>query len=294
MSDVAENGFATLPTLAPRPANAHKGDFGRVLIVAGSRGMSGAAVLAGSSALRSGAGLVTVAVPQSVWPIVAAANPAFMTLPLPDESGRLSLEALRPMADAAHRADVVVVGPGLGRSDTLGGLMQQFIAICPNMMVIDADALNALGPMPDVLRDHRHMRVITPHPGEFCRLSGKTSIEVKHNRAALASEFANEFGIVVVLKGHGTLVTDGTRSYRNPTGNPGMATAGSGDVLAGLIGALAGQGLDAFAAAQLGVYLHGMAGDLARDEFGEISVIATDLIDHLPRAFVRHTTEGRK
>jgi NAD(P)H-hydrate epimerase len=154
-------------------------------------------------------------------------------------------------------------------------------------LVLDADALNVLGPNPDVLRSHAGRLILTPHPGEFARLSGFPVAEVQAQREAHAVRFAAQFGVVLVLKGHQTVVTDGGQVYTNTTGNPGMATGGTGDVLAGLIAALLGQSLDSFAAAQLGVHLHGLAGDLARDDLGEVSLIATDLLDYLPRAFRR-------
>ena len=291
MSNASFSGFAPLPQLPSRPVDSHKRDFGHVLVVAGSRGMSGAAVLAGTAALRGGAGLVTVAVPESVWQIVAGSNPALMTLPLHDHVGRFGEDALRPLMDAASRADVVVLGPGLGRSDSLTHLVVNFVAACPKPMVIDADALNALGKLPMVLRNTPASRILTPHPGEFARLIGRESDEIGDQREQLAGSFVTEFGIVLVLKGHATFVTDGKQSYRNSTGNPGLATAGTGDVLAGLIGALIGQKLEPFAAAQLGVYLHGLAGDLARDTLGEAGVTAPDVVEYLPRAFLRHAEQ---
>ncbi len=271
--------ITTLPKLQPRRADAHKGDFGRVLIVAGSRGMSGAAVLAGSAALRGGAGLVTVACPEDVWPIVAAGNPCYMTLPL--AKGDTS-----NLRDAAAKADIVVAGCGLGRSPLATECVLPVLARSKRL-VLDADALNIVADSPQLL-SRRCERILTPHPGEFSRLSGVAAADIQARREEVSIEFAQKFGGVLVIKGNGTLVCDGQRLYQNTTGNPGMATAGSGDVLSGVIAALWAQGLPAFEAAQLGVYLHGLAGDLARDQLGETSLTAADLLDYLPKAFLAH------
>jgi NAD(P)H-hydrate epimerase len=279
MADIQR--VTTIPQLPPRKPDAHKGDFGRVLVVAGSRGMSGAAVLCGSAALRGGAGLVTVACPEDVWPIVAAGNPCYMTLPLAvgDES---------TITQTAAHADVVVIGPGIGQSATSRDLIQRLLQSSPGRLLVDADALNLLATSQDLLKSYRAETILTPHPGEFARLTGLTIGDVQNRRDEVTINFAARFGVVLVLKGHGTLVCDGQRIYRNTTGNPGMATAGSGDVLSGLIGALWGQGLSAFEAAQLGVYLHGLAGDLALGGLGEASLTAADLLDYLPRAFLAY------
>jgi ADP-dependent NAD(P)H-hydrate dehydratase len=275
-----------LPTLAPRPADSNKGMFGRVLVVAGSRGMSGAAILCASGALRGGAGLVYLAVPQEVLPIVAAVNPCYLTASLPqDEQGRLAETAESSLLTLAQGKDVVVFGPGLGQSPALPVLLASLLAQVKCPLVLDADGLNALVGQTDRLGDRPAPSILTPHPGEFARLISSDVPTVQAHRQELAGRFAAEHGVILVLKGHGTLVTDGGRLYQNNTGNPGMATGGTGDVLTGLIAALLGQGLDAFAAAQLGVYGHGLAGDLARDDLGEVSLIASDLLSYLPRVF---------
>lgn len=275
-----------LSALAPRAADSNKGTFGRVLVVAGSRGMSGAAVLCGSAALRGGAGLVRVAVPQEILPQVAIGNPCYTTAALPqDGDGRLSTAAESELVALAQAHDVVALGPGLGRSPDLTKLLTALVAQVRGPLILDADGVNAFTDAPKHLRRHAGPLALTPHPGEFARLLHTSAAEVQARRRELAERFAAEHDAVLVLKGHGTLVTDGQRLYQNTTGNPGMATAGSGDILTGLLAALAGQGLELFAAAQLGVYLHGLAGDLARDKLGEISLIATDLIDFLPQAF---------
>jgi NAD(P)H-hydrate epimerase len=277
-----------VPSLRPRPADANKGSFGHVLVVAGSRGMSGAAVLCASAALRGGAGLVYLAVAESILPLVAVANPCYLTVPLPqDDQGRLAVAAQAELLDLVRSNTVAAVGPGLGRSDGLSALVRSVLEQ-KTPLILDADALNALAGRVDALKQHAGPVVLTPHPGEFARLLGCDVPTVQARRQELAVRFAAENGVVVVLKGHGTVVTDGRRVYVNPTGNPGMAKGGTGDVLTGLIAALIGQGLEPFAAAQLGVYLHGRAGDLARDDLGETSLIASDLLDYLPRAFREH------
>jgi len=278
-----------LPHLPPRPQDANKGMFGRVLMVAGSHGMSGAAVLCASAALRGGAGLVRLAVPEGILTIVAAANPCYTTAPLPqDEHGRLSAAALPELLELVRGNNVAALGPGLGQSAELGDIIASILEKTATPLVLDADALNVLVNRLDALRKHRGPIILTPHPGEFARLLGSDITTVQANRQELAVDFARKHGVVVVLKGNGTVVTDGRRVYVNTTGNPGMATGGTGDVLGGLIAALLGQKLEPFAAAQLGVYLHGRAGDLARERVGEASLIASDLLDYLPRAFEQH------
>jgi NAD(P)H-hydrate epimerase len=276
-----------LPSLAPRRAESNKGDFGRVLVVAGSRGMTGAAVLCGTAALRGGAGLVRLAVPADVLPIVAAGNPCYMTAPLPsDEHGRLHRKAATELAALLRTNDVAAVGPGLGQGEGATECVRVALA-SPTPLVLDADGLNVLSGDTTPLRQRSAPVIVTPHPGEFARLIQRDVATVLAKREELAVRFAAEHTLALVLKSHATLVTDGKRLYRNTTGNPGMATGGSGDVLTGLITALFGQGLDAFAAAQLGVYLHGLAGDLASEKLGEISLIAADLLDYLSPAFLR-------
>lgn len=275
---------ASLPRIAARAAEGHKGTYGHVLVVAGSRGMSGAAVLCSGGALRGGAGLVTVATPETAQPIVAAGQPCALTLALPaNPEGHMSAAAEPIVMSATKRCDVLAVGPGLGGGLGVTSIVTSLLTISEKPIVLDADGLNVLGPSPSALR-RKDPLVITPHPGEFARLSGMPIADVQANRESVAVKFAQDYQLVLVLKGHMTLVTDGRRLYRNSTGNPGMATGGSGDVLTGLIAALLGQGLEVFSAAQFGVYWHGLAGDLARDELGELSLIASDLLTYLPRA----------
>ena len=276
------------PLLPPRQSESNKGDYGKVLIVAGSRGMAGAAVLCGSAALRGGAGLVRVAVAREIQPTVAGGNPCYTTIPLPqDDQGRLNPAALLDLRKLALDCDVVALGPGLGRGHGLTFLVTGLVESLTIPLVLDADGLNAVANDPTRFQGHAGPIVITPHPGEFARLLSLTIPEVQAQRTALARRFALEHKLVVVLKGHRTIVTDGQRVYENATGNPGMATGGAGDVLTGIIAALIGQGLAPFDAAILGVYRHGLAGDLAAAALGEVSLIASDLLTYLPEAF-RH------
>jgi ADP-dependent NAD(P)H-hydrate dehydratase len=273
-----------LPQLAPRDPESHKGDFGRLLLIGGSRGMSGAIALAGLAAVRSGAGLVRLASPDVCLDAVAAQFPAYMTLALPsDRHGRIARRAWDELHRAIEQATVVAVGPGLGRSLGLDWLVDRLYREVALPMVVDADALNALAERRTPLAEHAGPRILTPHPGEFRRLFPKASDE-RADQESLAIELAGSAGIVLVLKGHHTLVTDRDLSSRNTTGNPGMATGGSGDVLTGVITALLGQGLSPFDAARLGVYLHGAAGDIAAQVYGEVSLTPLDLVESLSMA----------
>jgi NAD(P)H-hydrate epimerase len=282
-----------LPTLAPRPPDSHKGDFGRVLVVAGSRGMAGAAILCGSTVLRGGAGLVRLAVPEAILPTVAAGHPCYMATPLPqDRQGRLSLRAGAMLTTLAQANDIVAFGPGLSATPSIAAVLRRLLKEYPGPLVLDADGLNALVGHTSDLRGRPTPAILTPHPGEFARLIDRDIATVQAQRQELAVAFARHHEVVVVLKGAGTLVTDGRRLYENTTGNPGMATGGSGDVLTGLIAALLGQRLSPFDAAQLGVHLHGLAGDLACEQLGEVSLTAADLLDYLPAAFRHHSQAG--
>ena len=272
-----------LPRLPPRKPDAHKGDFGTALIVGGSRGMAGAVSLAGMSALRGGAGLVRLAVAEAIVDTVSRFEPSYMTAPLPcDSAGRIAGAAYDRIVEVAETATVIACGPGLGRSLDLDQLVLRLYREIAKPMVFDADALNALATEPETLAHPGGPRILTPHPGEFARLINR-KLEPEP-RAEAAVQLAARCGIVVVLKGHRTLITDGGRRAINSTGNPGMATGGTGDVLTGLITALACQHLEAFDAARLGVHLHGLAGDLAAEELGEVSLIASDVVLFLPDA----------
>lgn len=278
-----------LPRLAPRSPESHKGNFGRVLLIGGSRGMSGAIALAGMAAVKAGAGLVQLAVPEPCLGEVAAPFPAYMTLGLPsDRCGRISRTAFAKLQSALQQATSAAIGPGLGRSLGLDLLVSRLYAESSSPLVVDADALNALAGRGSPLNVHAGPRILTPHPGEFRRLAPGCDRESRPAQEEHARRLAAEAHVIVVLKGHRTLVTDGIAKSRNDTGNPGMATGGSGDVLTGVIAALLGQGLDPFAASRLGVYLHGSAGDLAAAGLGEISLSARDIADALPRAFLAY------
>jgi ADP-dependent NAD(P)H-hydrate dehydratase len=242
---------------------------------------------------------VRLAVPGELQPLVAGANPCYMTAPLPyDIHGLLACGAETDLVDLAQTNDVVAIGPGLGRSPAITALVSALLGKVPTPLVVDADGLNALQAHPERFLDRQAFReeknnpnaapvIVTPHPGEFARLTGSDLGTVQAHRQTLAVRFAQEHRVILVLKGHGTIVTDGRRVYINTTGNPGLATGGTGDVLTGLIAALLGQKLEPFAAAQLGVHVHGLAGDLARDAVGEVSLIATDVVQYLPAAFLR-------
>jgi len=278
-----------IPKLKPRAIDAHKGDFGRVCIIAGSIGMSGAAALAGRAALRAGAGLVRVATPKSVLPIVASIEPSFTTVPLAEDSaGRISAKAIDTILNLAGENDCLAFGPGLGVSNALCAVLETLIRQEQLRLIIDADGLNNLSRIKDWPAVSRAKLILTPHPGEMKRLwAGLFRTTLPSDRQSQAAQLANKTGTTVVLKGKGTIVTDGEKLYVNKTGNPGMATAGSGDVLTGVIAALCGQGLDNFDAAVLGVYIHGLAGDIAAEKVGQVSLIATDIIQALSDAFMK-------
>jgi NAD(P)H-hydrate epimerase len=281
--------------IEPRSPDSHKGDYGHVLVVAGSPGRTGAASLAARGALRSGAGLVTIGTPSSSAAVVAALGAEYMTLPLPEApDGMLAGEALETLL--GFDADVLVVGPGLGRSPSVEALVRALVERSGVPLVLDADALNAFAAEPARLegRDSAAI-VITPHPGEMARLTGLSAEDVQANRLDVAREFASTHRVYVVLKGHRTVIaTPDGRTTINLTGNPGMATGGTGDVLAGMIGAWLGQLLDPDAAVRIAVYLHGVAGDQAAADEGEAALVAGDLADRLGDAFLEVTSRRRQ
>ena len=281
-----------LPELPPRASDAHKGEFGRVLVLAGSPGMVGAAALCGDACLRAGAGLVTVATPEGTYPIVASKLTCCTTRPLPESpAGTLSRRAFNEIRELAEGFDAVALGPGLGRHRETTHLVHDLIKTLAQPMVIDADGLNALAEDAACLDHAPAARILTPHPGEMARLLGGSAGDVQKAREQTAARFASEHQCVLLLKGHGTVVSDGERVYINTTGNPGMASGGTGDVLTGVTAALAGQGLAPFEAAALGAYVHGLAGDLAAQSIGQVSLIASDVLAWLPGAFRRLTND---
>jgi ADP-dependent NAD(P)H-hydrate dehydratase len=282
MTKLLDQTTTPLPRLPVRDPNSHKGDYGRALLIGGSRGMSGAIALAGRATLRSGAGLVTLAVPRCVQDIVAAMEPSYMTHALPDDEGHIIASSADDLLALTDGATAVALGPGLGRSPSMVSFAERLVREVTQPMVVDADALVALAERPAALAAARGPRILTPHPGEFARLTGKPYDEKDRTNAAAALASDN---VIVVLKGYHTVVTDGTRFSLNQTGNPGMATGGSGDVLTGVITGLLCQGLSPFDAARLGTHIHGLAGDLAAADLGQVSLIASDLIGYLPKAF---------
>ncbi len=279
--------------ISPRTPDTHKGDYGRVLIVAGSRGKTGAAHLAALGALRSGAGLVTVATPGSCLGIVASLGAEYMTEPLDEAVNGLDPDGVDRLLEIAR--DVIAIGPGLGQAEATRTFVQQLVDRATMPLVIDADGLNAFTGDTDRLagREGRDV-IVTPHPGEMARLVGMSIDEVQANRLDVARNFAVAHHLYVVLKGHRTLIaTPGGHVFINPTGNPGMATGGTGDVLTGMIAAWVAQLLDAEAACRLAVYLHGMAGDLAEADEGEVAMTSADLAAHIGDAVLELTARRK-
>ncbi|MGB9597299.1 MAG: NAD(P)H-hydrate dehydratase [Candidatus Poribacteria bacterium] len=276
-----------IKTLLPkRPRDGHKGLFGRVLVISGSVGLTGASAMASLSALRVGAGLVTLGVPESLNPIMEVKLTEVMTLPLPETSYQtLSLQSYDIIMQMVDKFDVIAIGPGLSRNRETMDLVQRLCKDIKIPKVIDADGLNALAEDKDSLKKLGEKTVLTPHPGEMARLTDKTISDVQADRIDIAVNFAKEYGVVLVLKGVPTVVADPSgEAYLNTTGNPGMASGGTGDVLTGAITGFLAQGLDEKNSAILGVYVHGLAGDLASIDKGECGLIAGDLIDFLPKA----------
>jgi ADP-dependent NAD(P)H-hydrate dehydratase / NAD(P)H-hydrate epimerase len=277
-------------SVEPRTPDSHKGDFGRVTIVAGSRGKTGAAHLAAMGCLRSGAGLVTVATPASCLPIIASMAPEFMTEPLPEaKDGSVTANAVERVLEM--RQDVIACGPGLGRTPAVAEFVKLLVERSDTPLVLDADAIVAFGDDPARLvgREERDV-IITPHPGEMARLIGSTIDEVQSNRIEVAGEFASTHHVYVVLKGHRTIIaTPEGHIFINPTGNAGLATGGTGDVLTGMIAAWLAQLLDAEAACRLAVFLHGAAGDLAEAGEGQVSMTASDVLLFLGAALTQLT-----
>lgn len=273
--------------LPARPRDAHKGTFGHLFVIAGSRGFVGAAKMAGLAAARSGAGLVTLGVPKSLGDVVAAGAMELMTLPLPgtrDES--ISREAIAVALKFAKDKSAVAIGPGLSQRKSTQEFVRKFVAKCSAPMVIDADGLNAVAGHLDVVRRADSPPILTPHPGEMARLCECSTEDVQKDRTGIARKFASAHRCVVVLKGHHTVVAGpGGEVFENRTGNSGMATGGTGDVLTGVLGGLLAQGLGALDAAKLGVYLHGLAGDLAAAELTERGMIAGDVLHRIPAAW---------
>ena len=273
------NHEQVLSCLPDRADDAHKGDFGKLLLLCGSRGYTGAAALAAMGALRCGAGLVFLGVPESIYAIEAVKLTEPIVFPLPDEGGMLSLKALPEILKRLPQMDAILAGCGLGQSEGTMAAVRTVLenAQCP--VVVDADGINVLSRHMDILRERHYPTILTPHGGEFARLGGDAS----GDRVAAAESFAQKYGCILLLKGHQTVITDGINSYVNQTGNPGMAVGGSGDVLAGIITAIVGQGVQPLTAAACGAWLHGAAGDLCAAELGQYAMLPTDMLEVLPR-----------
>lgn len=270
-----------------RPDDANKGTLGSLLCICGCYGMAGAAIMAGKAALRCGLGLLKTALPKSIYPIAAGAIFESVFFPLEETSdGKISKCNIDFLLCEAEKSSAVLLGCGLSVCDDTEELVNSFIENCTKPLVLDADALNCVSKNPKILKKAKAPIIITPHPGEMARLVKSTPKAVNADRAEIAADFAKEYGVVTVLKGSGTIIAspDG-KILINRTGNSGMATGGSGDVLAGMSGSLLAQGAKAFDAAAAAVYLHGLAGDIAAEKLGRISMLPTDLIDEIPQAF---------
>lgn len=268
-----------------RVRNTHKGDYGKVLLLCGSVGLTGAARLAAKAALRTGSGLVYLGVPEKIYPIVAAGAGSEIVFPLPcDETGRLCLASLPEIERRMAGMDAVLLGPGLGRSEALTELVCRLVSTCKVPLVLDADGINAVAEHIDVLRGSTCPIVLTPHDGEFARLGGDPKAA---DRVQEAMEFSERTGSVLLLKGSRSIITDSLAVYLNDTGNPGMATGGSGDVLAGILVSLLGQRIMPLEAAAAAAWLAGTAGDLAARELGEYGMLPEDTIRHLPQLMMK-------
>lgn len=270
-----------------RPDDANKGTLGSLLSICGCYGMAGAAVMAGKAALRSGLGLLKTAVPKSIYEIIAQSIYESVYFPLAEnKNGALSKENIDRLLEEAEKSSAVLIGCGLSVCDDTVAIVNSFVENCTTPMVIDADALNCIAKNPEILLKAKAPVIITPHPGEMGRLTNSSAKLVNADRENTACVFAAKYNVVTVLKGAGTIIASPNGdSYINKTGNSGMATGGSGDVLAGMTGSLLAQGANAFDAAAAAVYLHGTAGDVAAEKFRKISMLPTDLIECIPQAF---------
>ena len=278
--EIGQLNFGDVRSLLPeRDPWGHKGSFGKVLLLCGSRGFTGAAYLAAMGALRVGAGLVFAGVPESIYPIEAVKLTEPVVFPLPEEDGRLSEQAVKPILERVSGMDAVLIGCGLGISEGTRAVVEAVLenAECP--VALDADGISLLSGHMDILRGRRGQTILTPHDGEFVRVGGV----IGEDRMASAAEFARESGCVLLLKGHQTCVADGSLGYRNRTGNAGMAVGGSGDLLAGMIVGLLGQGMPPLEGAACAAWLHGAAGDLCARELGQRAMLPTDMLKALPR-----------
>ena len=268
-----------LDILPDRDVNASKDDFGRILLLCGSRGFTGAAALAAMGALRTGAGLVYLGVPESIYAIEAIKLNEPVVFPLADEGGMLSARSIGDIKGRLSTMDAVLIGPGLGRSPGTRAVVTAVLESFQGPVVLDADGINVLSEHRDVLRGRKYPTVLTPHDREFRRIGG----DLSGDRIAAAEAFARDMGAVLLLKGHESVITDGAQTYLNGTGNPGMAVGGCGDVLSGMIVSLLGQGIEALQSAAVGAWLHGRAGDVCAKGLGQYGMIPSDMLQVLPR-----------
>jgi NAD(P)H-hydrate epimerase len=268
-----------LKILPDRPDNGHKGTFGKILLLCGSRGYTGAAALAAMGALRTGAGLVYLGVPESIYDIEAVKLTEPVIIPLSDDKGTYSAEAIDQILGLMKGKDAVLVGPGIAQTEGANTVVKTVLQNFSGPVVLDADGINVMAAHKDILRERTAPTILTPHDGEFIRFGGVLA----DDRIESALGLALDLGVVVLLKGHRTVITDGRKSYVNTTGNPGMATGGSGDVLAGVITSLLGQGVAPLEAAACGAWLHGAAGDICAREIGQYGMLPTDMVNVLPR-----------
>lgn len=270
---------SVLSMLPDRDPWGYKGNYGKLLLLCGSRGYTGAAALSAIGALRSGAGLVFLGVPESIYAIEAVKLTEPIVFPLPDKDGMLSCEAVHEIRQRLDGKDAVLLGPGLGCCEGVAEAVRSVLENFKGPVVIDADGINILSQHKDILRGRKAPTILTPHDGEFMRLGGV----INNDRHTAAATLARDLGAIVLLKGHRTVITDGTVSYENRTGNPGMSVGGSGDVLSGILVSLLGQGLAPLDAAACAAWLHGKAGDMCAQEIGQYGMLPSDMLKVLPR-----------
>lgn len=280
MMDIQKLDHNTVLSILPdRAPDCHKGDCGKVLLLCGSRGYTGAAALAAMGALRSGTGLVYLGVPESVYEIEAVKLTEPVVFPLPDQGGTMSPDVVKDLLKVLPGKDAVLIGPGCGMSEGVLSAVKTVLEEYDGPVVLDADGINILKSHKDILRRRTSPTILTPHDGEFRRIGGV----ITDNRVESASALARDLGVIVLLKGHRTVITDGTHCYVNETGNPGMAVGGSGDVLAGILVGLLGQGIAPLKAAACAAWLHGAAGDTCAQDIGQYGMLPSDMLNVLPR-----------
>ena len=268
-----------LEILPDRDPYAHKGDFGRILLLCGSVGYTGAAALSAMGALRSGAGLVFLGVPKSIYTIEAIKLTEPIVFMLPEKDGKLSSDAIPFIEQKCQNMDAVLIGPGLGQSESVLEVVRWVLEYVSVPVILDADGINVICRHKDILRRRTSVTILTPHMGEFMRLLEEPCLDPQ----SAAVELAKDLGVILVLKGHETFITDGTRHFLNTTGNPGMAVGGSGDVLAGIITSLVGQKIEPILAAAASAYVHGKAGDVCAESLGQYGLLPSDMLSILPR-----------